>query len=278
MINRLIEFFPDFSHLQESSLKSGDLDSLWQVTALDKDGVPFGSGFSKELKTARKIAVAEYIERNFVLSLKGSAESENWKFDKFPTSCGFAAGFDPLNTQIRSIGEAIERWALSQWIDIDRYIEQVMSPVWPRDSANLVGAFEEILVFKKEFIYTVNSKMIPYQLCVVLALSGSGAFIGSGVRSNFQDAMTHALVEAHRHLLISTQERNFNIYPYNRIKFFSENRSAALAAIHREKTTEWPQPVLEFQRSYQNELFCITRTIFKDWIPWERGSIDRMLY
>lgn len=278
MIDRLVNSFPNFSHLQESVLDVGDLESYWQVTALNKEGHSVGSGFSKDLNSARKIAIAEFIERNFVLDLKKSSERAGWDLEDFPTSCGFAAGFDPVNTKIRSVGEALERWALSQWLDKGCYLEPDLLPSWSKESARLLEDFDKVYVFKKEFLYSLDNKVVPYYLSVLVAVKDSGAFIGSGVRSAYKEAKAHALLEAHRHLLISKQERNFDIFPYSRIKYFANNSSVAMNLIQAERTQPWTSPVVKFQRSFQNELFCVTRTIFEDWIPWERGAIDRMLY
>lgn len=278
MIDRLKLAFPNFSHLQESPLESGGIIYSWQVTAFDHTGEPIGSGFSKDLSSARKIAISEFIERNFVLNAKKSSERLNWKLDQFPTACGFASGFDPLNTKIRSIGEAIERWSLSKWLDENCPLEKECFPQWRTDSKILLRDFENVHAFKKEFLFLTDNMTVPFYLCAVVGLTKKGAFMGSAVRSGFDDSLAHSILEAHRHLLISQQERNFELYPFNRIKYFSTNRNAAEALVFQNRTSDWTTPVIEFQKSYQNDLFCITRTIFKDWIPWERGPLDRMLY
>lgn len=278
MIDRLIQSFPNFSHLEESVLGAGGSESYWQVTALNKDGNSVGSGFSKDLNNARKIAIAEYIERNFVLDLKKSSQKNEWELEAFPTSCGFAAGFDLVNTKIRSVGEAIERWALSQWIDKGCYLEKDHLGIWSDESSRLLNSFDSIDIFKKDFLYVLDNKILPYQLCMVVAFKDKGAFVGSGVRFDYKEAKAHALLEAHRHLLISKQDRNFSIFPYNRIMYFANNKAIAANLIKTKRTKPWPKPVVKFQRSFQSELFCITRTIFEDWVPWECGAIDRMLY
>lgn len=278
MIQRLKNDFPNFSHLEESSLKSEELATSWQVSALDDQGRPLGSGFSKQLSIARKVAIAEFIERNFVLRLKTSDEGPQWMLNSHPTSCGFAAGFDPLSTKIRSIGEGLERWALAQWLDEGYHLEEEMAPLWPTECLPLLRDFNDVSVFKKDFLYEAENRIIPYQLCVTVAWTQKGAFLGSAVRSSFEEALSHAMVESHRHLLISTQKRNFNIFPYNRIKYFAHHRKEALDIISFDGKATWPTPIVEFQKDYINELFCISRTIFKDWTPWERGALNRMLY
>lgn len=278
MIESLKTYFPNFSYLQESYLGSEPLDGFWQVTALEKNGEPLGSGFAKNLSAARKIAVAEFIERQFVLDLRNSSEAEKWRLDHHPTACGFAVGFDPLNTQIRSIAEALERWALSKWMDDGCYLEKERREVCSHEGVKVLGEFDDCFVFKKEFFVNIGKICTSFHLCVLAATRGNGSFMGSAVRTNFSDALTHSLMEAYRHYIISKQDRNFNIFPYNRILYFARNIGVAMGKIHSKKNNEWPHPILDFQRSYRNELFCVSRTIFKDWMPWERGPIDRMLY
>jgi len=278
MIDHLMQVFPNFSSLQESFLENEDKSAVWQVTALGSDGKPVGSGFSRDLNTARKIAIAEFIERSFVLKLKKAGDLEGWQLDNFPTACGFAAGFDSLNTQIRSIGEALERWALSQWLDYKCFLEEDKSVKWPKESQLLIRDFDKVSVFKKEFLYSFDQKILSYHLCAIVGFNRAGAFVGSGINSCYEDALVHAVVEAHRHLLISKQERNFNIFPFNRIKYFSENKDVALDILKVERNNFWKNPSLKFQRNFQSDLFCVSRTIFEGWTPWEHGAIDRMLY
>lgn len=277
MIFEIKSSFPEFSHLEESVLELANHIRIWQVTAFDLNGNSVGTGFSRDRESAQKIAIAEFIERRFVEKMRNSPEASKWMLKSNPTSCGFAAGFDSLNTKIRSIGEAIERWALSQWYD-NQCSLQVCDPSWPMESVEMVSQFEDIQVFRKSFIYEVESQLINYELCFVVAFKGLGAFVGSAVRNDFGSALSHAIVEAHRHLLISQQDRNFDIFPFNRIQFFASHSQVAMEILKRERSNPWPKPVIEFQESHCEKLFCITRTILKDWKVWEQGPLNRMLY
>lgn len=278
MIEELKLSFPEFDHLEESPLRFNEQTIAWQVTAFDKGSQPFGTGFSKDRTSAQKIAIAEFIERRFLENLRESSEGEKWKLNSNPTSCGFAVGYDNLNTKIRSIGEAIERWALSQWYDSNCPLDVIEVAVWPEESAAFLKDFNAIKVFKKSFLFQLEEQLIPYELCLIVAFKAEGAFMGSAVRNDLVSAQAHALVEAHRHLIISTQERNFKLFPYNRIKFFSANGKMANEILNTKRISKWPNPEIEFQKNQQENLFSITRTIIKDWTPWEQGLISRMLY
>lgn len=278
MIEQLKSYFPDFDYIEESALSSRSTVLGWQVTAKDTSGTPMGSGFAKDLTSARKIAIAEFIERKFVQRCRKSGEKNEWLLDIYPTSCGFAAGFDLANTKFRSTCEAIERWALSQWFDFNCPLEKYDQPFWSIESAPLRAQFENIKVFKKSFARLTDGPLQTFELCLLFGFSEKGAFMGCAVRNSLSQALEHALIEAHRHLLIAAQDRNFNLFPFNRIRFFAENKMAALAVLEVEKRGIWPAPEVHFQKAYQNHLFTICRTIYKDWIPWELGPENRLLY
>ncbi len=117
MIDRLREHFPSFEDLIETPLANARHASGWHVTARSTDRRTLGSGFHSDLQKARKIAVAEFIERSFFKGLTSNQDSTEWGLHEFPSACGFAAGFDTDNTRLRSTFEGLERWAMAQWID-----------------------------------------------------------------------------------------------------------------------------------------------------------------
>lgn len=279
MIELVRRYFPKFGSLQESPLL-GDFGGIhgWQVTVLDTENNPVGSGFSKDSNSARKIAIAEFIERQFVSIHKGSDLAEDWRLTTHPTSCGFAVGFDEFNTLIRSTAEAIERWALSQWVDSSCFLDEVETFNLPVEYCALAKDFELFRVFRREFIYEVCESLVLFNLSVVVAFKADGAYMGSAVRTSFEESLGHAVLEAHRHLIISTQERSFQKFPFNRILYFSKNRDSANAFLESSKQKNWPNPKVEFQKIDRNEFFVVCRTILKDWTPWELGQVSRMLY
>lgn len=277
MIELLKGYYPDFQSIQESPLKRGDHIYGWQVTALDDKSIPVGSGFAKDLASARKIAVAEFIERRFVQDARKLAP-QIWLLNEFPTSCGFAAGYDYINTKVRSVGEAIERWALSRWFDFNNPLDTASINETPEEYKILLSEFDDVAVFKKSFLVNLEANLVSFELCLFVGFKDTGCFMGCAVRNTFNEAIGHSIIEAHRHLLISQQNRDFEIFPFNRIKYFSQNKDAALDILSRKRTEPWPSPRIKFQHDYHNELFFITRTILNDWTPWEKGPTCRMLY
>ena len=278
MIEQLRAFFPSFGYLEESPLKTAGDIQAWQVTAFDKNNSPNGSGFAKDLEAARKIAVAEFIERKFVQVLRQSPDRDQWRLQTNPTSCGFAAGYDPLNTKIRSVGEALERWALSQWMDFNCPLDAISNLPSSSVNSQLLKSFDELKSFKKDFVVRIDNSLISFELCVLVAFKDSGAYMGCAVRNTIEEAFAHSLVEAQRHLIISQQDRNFELFPYNRIKYFSSNKAVAIKLLESSKIGIWPLPQIDFQKEYHNDLFCICRTILKDWVRWELGPENKLLY
>ncbi len=116
------------------------------------------------------------------------------------------------------------------------------------------------------------------ELCVLAAFTGEGCFLGSAVRPSFEDAFEHASIEAHRHLVIANQQRDFSRFPYNRIYFFSRNRALAEKILDRERVNHWPSPRIKLQLEYAADFFFIVRTIFDGWNSWHKGPDERLLY
>lgn len=269
------------SFLQESSLEANGKHICWQVTAFDQSGVPVGSGLSTDKKNAIKIAISEFIERSFVHQLKSSKTGAiEWKLDEFPTSCGFAAGFNLRNTKLRSIAEGLERWALSNWFDYDCPLQEIQLIHATKESIitnELSKEFAHIRCFTKDFAVLFEQQLINLYLVMTIGFSSTGAFFGSAVRASRVEAIDHALTESHRHLLISRQTRDFNKFPFNRILYFSNNREKAESILNKTRTNVWPVPQVLFQKAHQ-ESFAIVRTIFEGWTPWNHGSLGRPLY
>lgn len=278
MIELLKLYFPNFESIEESVLTERGQNLGWQVTAFSTGYIPFGSGYHSDLNKARKIAIAEFIERSFVLKNRAERDAKSWRLDEHPTTCGFAAGFDPKNTVLRSAWEALERWSMSQWIDFNCPLQETTPRTLSNTSKVLLGTFSEYRTFGKSFAYVSNESIFNVELCVLVAFTDTGAFMGSAVRNSSQDALEHAVIEAYRHYLIAGQDRDFTRFPYNRIRFFAENRSTAAEALNKKRTRGWPQLEVEFQRVYNTAHYCIARTIFREWKPWNLGSIDRLLY
>ena len=278
MIEKLKAEFPTFCSMQESELRVNDQALGWQVTALNSQNKSMSSGFHTDLNQARKIAVAELIERTFVNKVARSSDAEKWRMSEYPSACGFAAGFELAGTKLRSFCEAVERWALSQWIDRSCPLEEITRPEISKIAKVLLSDFVSFRVWSRTFVYISESGPLTLHLCVAMALTEQGAFLGSAVRHNQVEAMDHALVESHRHLLISTQDREFEKFPYDRIQFFAKNRSVAEDIVNQDRRQHWPDLKLKLEKEFEGPFYYVVRTIIEGWEPWTSGSISRMLY
>lgn len=250
----------------------------FHFSILREDKKKIGSGFHAEKNIARQIALAEYFERDFVEKMSKSNSSTDWGLDTNPTACGFAVGFNNRNTQIRSIFEATERWALSQWFDQKKQLDSILINPATTTQKYWSSHFEKIKTFKRDFIYTNNTLSFPMSLCLFLGWSGQGVYMGSAVRASLGDAFEHASLEAVRHKIIFEQNRTVSHFPYNRINHFGRNGSLAEDLICEARDNDWPSPSLMLSKNERIGNIFIHRTIFKDWTPWESGPLSRMLY
>lgn len=250
----------------------------FHCSLLGHDLKKIGSGFHREKNIARQIALAEYFERNFVEKKSKSDESREWGLDTNPTACGFAVGFNARNTKIRSIFEATERWALSQWLDEKKRLEIITTNLNTPVHKYWVSYFEKTKTYKRDFVFHDNEFTFPMTLCVFLGWNGQGVYLGSAVRASLSEAFEHAALEAVRHKIIFEQNRSFSHFPYNRISYFGRNGHLAEALISESRKDDWSNPSLKLSKNEKIGSMFVHRTIFKDWIPWESGPISRMLY
>lgn len=283
MISSLNKNFPNFSHIEESTLLANSSPIGWQVSAIDNEGIPLGTGFSPDLNYARKVAIAEFVERSFFHSIKFTDAATDWKIDSRPTVCGFAAGYEPRNTALRSLYEATERWALAQWIDNGKSLNRFQLPAQMHSDKKktvlaLLEPFGETVFLKKTLVVAFQTELVEVNVIVCVAFTEKGVFLGSAASNSFEDGIVHAAVESNRHFIISNQDRNFGIFPLNKIRFFGTNRIIADTILARPLDFQWQSPCIDFSRQIQIGDFYICRTILREWTPWEQGPIERFLY
>jgi len=279
---------PSFDHLEETPFESGSAQTVgWHTNAIGKDGVCLGSGLSPDRDTALRIALAECIERAVFRKLRKSNEAALFGLDSHPTSCGFAAGFELEKTRMRSICEAVERWARALWIDEGFALLKVPpsrtfhSPL----SGHLVEPFEECLYFSGSFSVQdpIRHSQRHLKLAVVVGLTANGAFPGSRVCSEIEDPWEHAYLEAWRHHLIFKNGLLPDL-PQNsflhRISYFATHRDLAISQIEKAKRYDWPQPRITLHRSHEElagKIF-IWRSLCDGYMGWECGGLNRFVY
>lgn len=285
----LLKFFSDGNYsIEEANLVIEPKADYWHSTVLDKNGNAVSGGFACDKMQARKIAVAEFLERKSYQSFskqKHYSINDEWGLNIIPTACGFAAGFDFDNTIRRSIYESVERWVMSKWIDNNLSVEEVkltsieneLDPI----SLYFISLFEEVLFFKKEILLMVNDKPISITVAKTMGLTKNGIFPGSSAQYTAGNIWHHALLESFRHLLfVKNNPARNNIFPDNKIRFFANNKNIGLNQIFAEKSSKWPIPSIIFHncKPFFDNKYFIARTILSGWESWDKGPLDRFLY
>lgn len=285
----LLAFLPEISKVEESPI--GDQNDIfgWHAVLLDKNNNPLGGGFNADKNTARKIAVAEFAERKLFRLLYNaqlsSHDPEDFYLLSHPSSCGFAAGFERDKVRLRAISEAVERWAWSQWIDRGHFI-----PELGEEKVSLTDASQFI---KKSFDYikfysiNLNTSLIEdypdeVALNIVLAFKGDGVFPGSRVCAKGEEKWGHSIVEAYRHLLITSTYHGdiTSPFPYGRIFYFAHHGQHAIDQVQAATKVNWPVPQLLMlkEKTTGVEDLYLWRALVKDYISWNEGSEKRFVY
>ncbi len=279
----------------------------WHSVAYDsKTGsarFPFGGGFHRTRDSARKIALAETWERSIFRHIRDTPSlRSDFRVDQFPSTCGFAAGWDSVMTQSRAIAEAIERSAWSRWIDLQKPIfRKIAQPQsWTPASLEILGKFDQVQfwqgVLRVRVSPSENVPSVEYQLLmgVVLGFSGQGVFPGSRVclpDSPF-GPWEHSLIEAWRHQIAflnsdRCRSADENMFPMNRVVFFGSNASAALSQIPQaDERSDWDNDrtfEVDFLRECRLPDFLKTglhvwRALDTTSIPWTNGDHCRFVY
>lgn len=273
--------------LQEYNLASQIGIDFWHSTLKDRNGRPISSGFGQDKQTSRKIAVSEFLERRFFRETKyGNSETQKkWGLDILSTGCGFAVGYNPHNTVLRSIGEGVERWVMSKWIDEHYYIEELnlREILLELDCPSkwFFQQFESVKIYNKQILINAFKKYLVFNVTICVGVIKNGVFLGSGVayglnNKNFQ----HSLLESFRHLSLCRNTKAIEEFPDNKVRFFSKNGLVAHEQIKKAKFENWPVPKIKFFNFEERveEGFCLARTIIDGWTCWKQGPIERFLY
>ena len=276
---------PKFAQFQEAAIFSvaGDVVG-WHATAVSFDGRALGSGCHSDRDTARRIALAEMLERAVFGSLLSSQQSHRLLLEEFPSTSGFAAGFDSQATRRRAICEAHERWAWSKWVD-DGYAltELRVLPKFSEFARSLLAVFEEVRLWTGEFLAAdstgLDGKTLKFG--VLLGFKEGGVFPGSRVALSQDDIWDHAAVEAWRHFhLTRVRSEPPKDIIQERAHYFAHNAQYALSAIAKSTPRAWPTPKMRLIAEVQLETdrFSLWRALCSDFTPWHLGSDRRFVY
>lgn len=271
--------------IQEYKLQEETGFEFWHTNIMDSNKNSFSSGFGANKNLSRKIAYSEFLERSKFREIKKSDDlSKEWGLSIIQTGCGFAAGFNETNTIYRSIGEALERWTLSKWIDENYKMQQIkyLDLFHDLDSACkwFITQFDDFYFFNKEILVFVNEKPLIFSICATIGIKNGGAFFGSSVQNGRKPNWQHSLLETFRHLLLIDNSKETGSFPDNKVRFFAKNSNLALKQINCKKIEKWNIPTIIFHNcEYFNDLkFYLARTIVDGWDSWKNGPIERFLY
>lgn len=287
MNNQIEEFIQNTDNLEIEEFNFEVAGSIYNHTLFKINEFPISGGFGNSNKISRKIAYSEYIERTEFHKLSSSSHKikTEWGLDIIPTACGFAAGFDEVQTLKRSIKEAVERWVMSKWIDEQYYIEEIhLNKVdFPSNSSSawFINQFEKIHFYKKNVLIHFLDQFIVITVGLTIAITKNGVYPGSAAQfSDTIDIWEHALLESYRHLLAVKNNKNMDYFPYNKMLYFSKNKNIALDTISRSNNKNWPTPNLSLLKSkfIPEKNAYLSRAIIDGWKSWNLGPIDRFLY
>lgn len=283
MIDLIRECAPDFSRVQEAEIWLSEQIIGWHFNILNTQEVALAGGCSASRDTAARIAIAELVERwAFFESQK--ARAADLLLEEYPTSCGFAAGFEEAPTVYRAIAEAIERWCWSKWIDEGLNVALVAAPKKLSPIAQKFSAFfEEILFFEQRVIAPAELSKMPLRFAVALGVNKHGVFPGSRVCTMTEDPWEHALVEAWRHKVIaSTSEaKSAKAHFYSsRVLHFATNRTAAFDQIQKaQDRKDWPSPNLKLLKKVNSPIGThVWRALCQGYKSWHLGPEPRFVY
>ena len=267
----------------------------WHCYAYLKDGDCFGGGTHQSKETARRIVIAESLERSVFYHLCREFNEKKKGEDPLclkshPTTCGFAVGFQDEPTRWRALCEGLERWAWSKWIDDHFFIPRVTVPSsFSRLSEALKSPFEDIQCYQKKMFLLIGGKRLFFNFNVFLGFKDKGVFPGSRVVPEHEEQWDHCVIEAWRNW------NNFKIYHreesspshtnsiVERIIYFGKHAQEACKAIACAKENRWPEPQIRLFKKIplwdeDKDSFFVWRCLMKDYFPWDKGSKERFVY
>jgi hypothetical protein len=282
----ILKVEPNFSGIQEAEIKAPDgaTTSGWHASAISKFGTALGSGCHSNRDVARRIALAEMLERAVFKKLRHSPQRHRLLFDEFPSTSGFAAGFDSQSTMLRAVFEAHERWAWSKWVDDGFALrERKFDPSLPAFASELIRIFDQVRFFEARFLGEIRPSQEPETLHfgVLLGFKGNGVFPGSRVAFDERDIWSHAAVEAWRHYhLTQVKKQEVEDIIQARAHYFAGRADEVFPMINRCTRFDWPDSKLRILSEVDvgSDQFYMWRALAMEFLPWHLGDIKRFVY
>lgn len=274
--------FPDLAGLKETTIEFYGNVVGYESIFYTRNGHAIGGGISEDKELARRIAVAETLERGLFRKLSNDKVLRPiFHLDQIDSTLGFACGFEKEKTAYRSYCEALEKWALSKVIDENFGVDEV-SPALSNLAKTFIKEFRDQFFYQKKFLLKMPFDINPIELVFTLFVgcTEQGAFPGSAVTSNVDDQFTHAVCEAWRNF------QNFKLNDGNetnildrRLNYFGIHKQAGLNQVLKSQQKDWPNPEVELFQEYQTKIenVYLFRTLMKDFIPVSSGPVDRFV-
>lgn len=275
---------PSFFAIEEAPLLQNGETVAWESVFLNKHRDVIGGAVATDRALCRQIGLAETLERLLVSQLRKKGDQDkSLMLSLFPTSCGFALGFEPAGARRRSLFEGLERWVWSQWIDSGFRLDSVsvdsrhLSPM----AQYYRSLFDEVLFFRKSFEFPYLNDG-PVQIGITIGLKKQGAFAGSRVDVKDADVWSHALSESGRHFLRFQKlkkDSKFDLVDA-RLAYFGAHAESALAQIRSARKDDWPTPKTLISKEVERlpQGISLYRSLFQDYIGWHEGNADRFVY
>jgi len=256
--------------------------------AQNESGSTISGGTFSDKETAMRIAVAELVERCFFQELCKTELKSQYYIDDYPSTCGFAAGFDNKSTRFRAICEGVERWVWSQWIDHKLNLPiDISEKKYTILTQALTADFDQTISYSKVFQVKISeSEFLKLKFVVFLGCKDDGIFAGSRVSSAGDELWEHAAVEASRNYKNSgfyakyPEKIDYKSTFVTRLLYFSKNKNEALKQIAATVNNNWPKPELLVLKQLDtgfNSIF-VWRCLFKDYIGWHVGDEKKFVY
>lgn len=235
-----LQLLPEIERLEETPIENDGQVIGWHVNVVSKNNY-IGSGIGLDLDVARRIAIAEAIER--------------WSWSKW-----IDEGY---------IIPELNDFKLIEFTPLTKYLYKQF------DSFKL---YQVELNCSDLNLQDFPEKI---KLCIFIGLKNGGVFPGSRVCALDEDGWSHAVVESWRHLVIFKSNSNLkNIFPCKRINYFGTNAEEAINKIIGADKIIWPKMKLLLHENIVTKIpnTYVFRTLLSDYIGWDKGDEKRFVY
>jgi hypothetical protein len=281
--------FPVSKIIQQPIVDNEGLTLAWNFYVQNKEGISLAGGTNVNSEIAKTIAIAESFERALAKKISmDPIKSKEFLMDLFPTSCGFASGFDQSTTKLRAIKEAVERWAWSKWIDESFQMNEIelknklANPL----SQYIFKLFPKVRIHRKDGILVLHKDLhLNYSFLVLILENENGVFAGCRAGPPNEDLISHSAIEAFRNyqnfkLLSKNDALNTNSVVAKRNIYFATHKEEAFEQIKRSTNKSWPQAEISILKEYPTMVpgVFLWRCLMKDFLGWHIGDVKRFVY